>query len=49
MLLSLVPSSAKQIATQILVVAKLYGRKDFNLRGFVCDIIHPSKELHVQD
>ena len=41
----LVTSSAKRIATQILVNAKLNGRKDFILKVFVCDIIHPSKEL----
>ena len=44
----LVPSSAKCIATQILVIAKLNGRKEFILRVFVCDIIHCSKELPVQ-
>ena len=44
----LVPYFAKWIATQILVNAKLNGRKDFILRGFVCDIIRPSKELPVQ-
>ena len=44
----LVPSSAKRIATQILVIAKLNGRKDFILRGFVCNIIRPYKELTVQ-
>ena len=44
----LVPSSAKHIATQILVIAKLSGRKDFIFRVFVCDIIRPSKELPVQ-
>ena len=45
----LVPSSAKRIATQILVIAKLNGRKDFILRVFICDIIRPSsKELPVQ-
>ena len=44
----LVPSSAKPIATQILVIAKLNGRKDFSLRFFVCDIIRPRKELPVQ-
>ena len=44
----LVPSSAKCIATQISVIAKLKGRKDFILRGFVCDIIRPYKELPVQ-
>ena len=38
-------SSAKRIATQIVVTAKLNGRKNFVLRGFVCDIIRPSKEL----
>ena len=44
----LVPSSAKRIVTQILVSAKLNGRKDFILRGFVCDIMCPIKELPVQ-
>ena len=44
----LVPSSAKCIATQILVIAKLNERKDFTLRGFICDIIRLSKELPVQ-
>ena len=44
----LVPSSTKCIATQILVIAKLNGRKYFILRGFICDIIRPSKELPVQ-
>ena len=44
----LVPSSVKRIATQILVTAKLNGRKYFVLRGFVSDIILPSKELSVQ-
>ena len=48
MLPILVPSSAKRIATQILVIAKLNQRKDFILRVFVCDIIRPSKELPVQ-
>ena len=46
--LNLVPSSAKRIATQILVIEKLNGRKDLILRVFVCDIIRPSKELSVQ-
>ena len=41
-------SSAKRIATQILVIAKLNGRKDPVLRGFLCDIIRPYKELPVQ-
>ena len=44
----LVPSSAKRIATQTLVIAKLNGRKDFTLRAFVCYTIRPSKELPVQ-
>ena len=44
----LVPSSAKRIATQILVTVKLNRRKDFILRGFTCDIIRLSKELPVQ-
>ena len=44
----LVPSSAKRIATQILVIAKLNGREDFILRVFVYHIIRPSKELPVQ-
>ena len=49
MLPILVPSSVKCIATQMLVVIEeLNGRKDFNLRGFFCDIIRPSKELPVQ-
>ena len=43
-----VPYSVKYIATQILVIAKLNGRKDFILRGFICDIIYLSKELPVQ-
>ena len=43
-----VPSSAKCIATQILVIAKVNRRKDFILRGFICDIIRLSKELPVQ-
>ena len=41
------PSSAKRITTQILLIAKLNGWKDFILRVFVCDIIRPSKELPV--
>ena len=41
----LVPSSPERIAAQILVIAKLTGRKYFILRGFVCDIIRPSKGL----
>ena len=48
MLPILVPSSAKRIATQILVIAKLNERESFILRGFVCDIIRPYRELLVQ-
>ena len=44
----LVPFSAKCIVPQILVIAKLNGRKDFILGGFIYDIICPSKELPVQ-
>ena len=44
----LVPSTAKRIATHIVVISKLNGRKDFILRGFVCDIIRLSKELPIQ-
>ena len=44
----LVPSFAKRIAIQVLVFAKLNGRKDFILTGFVWDIIRSSKELLVQ-
>ena len=44
----LIPASAKCITTQVLVIAKLNGRKYFILRGFICDIIRPSKELPVQ-
>ena len=40
----LVPSSAKRIATQILVIAKLNEREDFILRGFVSDITRPYRE-----
>ena len=43
-----VPSSAKRITTQILVIANLNGRKEFILRVFVCDMIRPSKDLPVQ-
>ena len=48
MLPILVSPSAKSITTQMLVIEKLNGRKDFALRGFVCDVIHASKELPVQ-
>ena len=44
----LVPSSVKRIATKTLVSAILNGKKDFILRGFVCDITRPCKELPVQ-
>ena len=39
----LVPSSAKLVPTQISAIVKLNGRKDFILRSFACDIIHPWK------
>ena len=48
MLPILVPSSAKRIPAQILVIGKLSRRNDFILRVFACDTIRPSKELHVQ-
>ena len=44
----LVPSSAKLIATKMLVIEELNGRKDFIMRGFVCDIIRHSKKLPAQ-
>ena len=44
----LFPSSAKRIATQISVNTKLSERKDVILKGFVCDIIRPSKKILVQ-
>ena len=44
----LVPSSDERIATQVLVITELNGKKDFILRVFVCDIILPSKELPAQ-
>ena len=44
----LVSFSARRIVTQILVIAKFNGRKDFILRDFVCDIVCFSKELPVQ-
>ena len=43
-----VPSSAKRIAIKMLVTEKLNGRKDFALRGFICDIIRRNKKLPVQ-
>ena len=48
MTLILILSSTKRIVWQILVIAKLNGRKDFILKVFVCEIIRPSKELPVQ-
>ena len=44
----IVPSSAKRIATQISIIAKLNGRKYFILRVFAFDIIRPCKELPLQ-
>ena len=41
-------SYAKRVAKQILVIAKLNGRKDLVLGGFVYDMILPSKQLSVQ-
>ena len=41
----LVPSSAKRVATQILVIQWM---KIFYFERFVCDIIHPSKDLLLQ-
>ena len=38
-----VSSSAKPIATHILVIVKLSGTKDFILGGFVCDINVPAR------
>ena len=46
--LILVPSSAKRIATQILVIAKSNESEDFILGGFVSDIIRPYKEVPAQ-
>ena len=44
----LVPSSAKRIATQNLVIAKLNEREGFILRDFAFDIFRPGKGLPVQ-
>ena len=44
----LVLSSAKRMATQILVITKLNGRKNLVLRGVVFHIIFPCKQLLVQ-
>ena len=43
----LVPSSAKHIAIQVLVIAK-WKKRFFFERFFVCDFIRPYKELPVQ-
>ena len=39
----LVPSSAKRISTQILVITKLSGRIDFILRGFFVTLLVPAR------
>ena len=44
----LIPSSTKDIAKQILKIAKLNEREDFILRDFICDINRHYKELPVQ-
>ena len=44
----LVSSSGTRIATKILVVTKLNGRKDLVLIGFVCDTKRPRNEILVQ-
>ena len=44
----IVPSLAKRIATQMLVIEELNGNKDFILRSFFYDIFRPGKELPVQ-
>ena len=36
----LVPSATKRIATQILVIAKLNGRKDLDFRGCVMNDLY---------
>ena len=43
-----VPSSAKCIATQVLLTAKLNGRKYLVVRGCVYDMFFPSKQLPVE-
>ena len=45
----LVPSFAKRISTQMLVIEKLNGRKYLILRGFACNIIRPRKDIPVQN
>ena len=44
----LIPSSTKRITKQILVIAKLNGRKDLVLKGCLYDMVFPSKQLSVQ-
>ena len=45
----LLPSSAKHIATQILVIAKIkWKKREAFLREYLCDFIRPYKELPVQ-
>ena len=44
----LAPSSAEHIATQILLITKLNGRKGIVLRGCVYDMMLPRKQLPVQ-
>ena len=44
----LVPSSAKRIATRILVIKKLNGRFDLVLRGCAFDMIPASNSFLVQ-
>ena len=41
------PSFAKRIITEMLVIAKLNGRKDLALRSCVYEVILPSKQLPV--
>ena len=48
-MLVLVPSSVKRILTQILVIAKLNGSKDFTFRGCIYDLIYSNKESPVQN
>ena len=44
----LVPSPVTHITATVLVIVKLNEREDLILRGFVCDIICPCKELPAQ-
>ena len=48
LIILILQNSAKCIAIQILVIPKLNGRKDFILRGFICDVFGLSKDLPVQ-